>query len=109
VITVNALELNALMEQEPALALLNVRPTGTAHEGWLPGSRHLPQAEIALRAASLLPDKEQPVAVYGADIACEAASRAAATLEQMGYRRVYELSSGLKGWKQAGFRLIFRN
>ena len=101
-ITVTALELKALLDAQPGMALFNVRPMATASEGQIPGSRQLPQAEFEGRILAMLPDKNALVAVYDADLTCEASTRAATSLEKLGYKQVYNFSAGLKGWKEAG-------
>lgn len=105
-ITVNAGELKDLMETRPGLALLNVRPAGTFSEGQVPGSMHVPQAELESRAKALLLNKDALIAVYGSDITCEASTRAAQILEKLGYKNIYNFSAGLKGWKDAGFTFL---
>jgi rhodanese-related sulfurtransferase len=107
-ISINAQQLQNIMQLHPEMILLNVRPEGTSSEGWIPKSQHLPQSELAARVEAMVPNKATPLVVYGADIACSASSRAVVSLERLGYSQVYDLCSGLKGWKQEGFPLIFR-
>jgi rhodanese-related sulfurtransferase len=102
-ITVSAQELKDLLERFPGMVLLNVRPIGTLLESQLPGSVRVPQVELEAKADALLPDKTVVIAVYGADLNCEASSKAATTLEKLGYKYIYNFMVGLKGWKEAGF------
>jgi len=50
--------------RDPSLALLNVLPRAAFEEARIPGSLSLPVAEIPARAAEVLPERAQDIAVY---------------------------------------------
>jgi rhodanese-related sulfurtransferase len=104
-ITINAIELKIILDGQAGLQLLNVRPADTFSQQCLPGSLRLPLAELKAGAEAMLADKGALIAVYDSDLTCEDSTRAARVLESLGYTNVYDFSSGLKGWRDAGFPL----
>lgn len=77
---------------EPGRARLDVRDSATFARGHLPGSGHLPAAELKARRAEL-PPRERGVLVVAADAA--AARAAAEQLEDMGYADVAWLDAAV--------------
>ena len=57
-------ELRARLEDRDPLLLLDVLPSTSYELGHIPGAVSLPFHALEARAAALLPDKEQEVAVY---------------------------------------------
>lgn len=49
---------------DPTLTVLNVLPSEAHLEYFIPGTGNLPFAEIELKAASALPDKQAEIVVY---------------------------------------------
>ncbi len=49
---------------DPSLTIVNVLPAQAWTAQRIPGSLSLPEAEIATRAAGLLPDRNADIAVY---------------------------------------------
>ena len=86
---------------QPNVQRLDVRTLAEYNEGHIPGSLNLDVKEeehFTLTADSIL-SKEHPVAVY-----CRSGNRskkAAKILCEKGYE-VYELNTGITGWKAAG-------
>lgn len=69
----------------------------------LPGAINVPLADdFEASIAEAVPDKDQPVVVYCWDEDCEASPRAAARMEALGYRRVYDYTAGKADWQAAG-------
>jgi len=101
--TVNPLELRSLLQSQPSMVLLNVRPADTDMQDCLPRSLHVPLSDLEARAATLLPDKDASIALYGADLTCEASTKGSLMLEKLGYKNIYNFTAGLKAWKEAGF------
>ena len=50
--------------RDPGRIVLNVLPAAAWEAGHIPGSIHLPLAEIPARAAAVLPDRDQPILVH---------------------------------------------
>ena len=98
--SINVEEFEALIAQ-PEVQRLDVRPLAEYKEGHIPGSLNLnvrDEEHFKASTDSLL-NKNHPVAVY-----CRSGNRskkAATILTEKGYK-VYELSSGITGWKAAG-------
>lgn len=51
-------------------------------------------------------DQQAPILVYCKDSECEASSKAAARLEQLGYTNVFDYEAGKVDWKEAGLPTV---
>lgn len=83
-----------LLDAGKALAV-DVREPDEYAEGHLPGAQLLPLGQVGRKAAQMLPDKESTLIVY-----CRTGRRsaeAAAKLEAMGYRNLYDMG-GILSW-----------
>jgi len=49
-----------------------------------------------------VPDKQGTVAVYCADAKCQASSKAARRMDELGYRHVLDYEAGKSDWQKAG-------
>ena len=85
------------------IVLIDTRGHAAWHQGRAVGAVHLPTAEIAERAASVVPS-DTPVVVYDAGEGL--ARKAAVRLSALGYTDVRELEGGLSGWREAGYELF---
>lgn len=98
--TVNSSEAKALLEQQPATRILDVRTPGEFAGGHLEKALNLdfnnPEFESQLAAL----DKTQAYLVYCA--VGGRSSKAAALMQQMGFQRIYNVSEGLPALKSAG-------
>jgi rhodanese-related sulfurtransferase len=83
------------------LVLLDSRSRAAWDQGHVPGALHLPTAEIAERAATVL-DPAVPVITYCWGPGCDGATRAALALARLGYR-VKEMIGGFEYWAREGF------
>lgn len=98
--SINVEEFETLIAQ-PEVQRLDVRTPAEYTDGHIPGSLNLnvrDEKHFKASADSLL-NKEYPVAVY-----CRSGNRskkAATILTEKGYE-VYELNTGITGWKAAG-------
>ena len=85
--------------------LLDVRNSEEYEAGHIIEARHLPAAELAAKAETLLKKyKEKPVIVY-----CEsgmASGAAARTLRASGFNKVVTLRGGLQSWRQENLPLV---
>ncbi|WP_250035546.1 rhodanese-like domain-containing protein [Paractinoplanes maris] len=93
----------ALAGREPGFVLIDSRSRAAWDQGHLPGSVHLPTAEIPARAADLL-DRDVPVVTYCWGPGCDGASRAALALALAGFS-VKEMIGGVEYWIREGFPL----
>ena len=96
--------LKSLMESDEAFAIFDVRERGEYNEGQIYTASSLPRSLIEFRIADLVPIRNIPVIVY--DEGGERANLAAATMEQLGYQRVYVLEGGFPAWETAGFPMV---
>jgi rhodanese-related sulfurtransferase len=91
----------AFASGDPGFVLVDSRSSAAWAQGRIPGTTHLPTAEIPERAALLL-DPGVPVVTYCWGPGCNGATRAALALAQRGYV-VREMLGGLEYWTREGF------
>jgi rhodanese-related sulfurtransferase len=89
-----------LVEQELA-QLVEVLPRKSYEQAHLPGALHIGLRDLDEQAPERL-DRARPVIVYCADELCDMSPRAAARLEQLGFRQVYDYVPGKADWLAAG-------
>ena len=70
----------------------------------LPGASNLPPDQVADRASTLLPDRNDEIVVYCSG-ECDRARIVANALESRGYQRVHLLDGGKGDWLAAGHPL----
>lgn len=93
---ISGAEAKALMDSEENYIIIDARTQSEYDEGHIPGAILIPEYEIADRAASELPDKNQLILVY-----CRSGRRskiAAQALVDLGYINVKEFG-GIIDWK----------
>jgi glyoxylase-like metal-dependent hydrolase (beta-lactamase superfamily II)/rhodanese-related sulfurtransferase len=104
-------ELAALIEQDPTVAVVDIR---TRREAWRVGGsidapRHLdiPRGWLEFRIETSVPDRDTPLVVY-----CGTNQRsplAAATLASMGYAKVFNYADGFSAWRDAGLPIAYQD
>jgi rhodanese-related sulfurtransferase len=92
------------MESDEAFAIFDIRERGEYNTGQIYTASSLPRSQVEFRIADLVPIRNFPVIVY--DEGGERANLAAATMEQLGYQRVYVLEGGLPAWAKVGFPIV---
>jgi len=102
--TISAQALKTLMENDTLYAVLDVRDWGEFTLEQIPGTNSLPRGHLEKYSAVLVPKKDVHVILY-CDTG-ERSTRAAATLESLGYTNVSVVTDGLRGWKAAGHETI---
>jgi rhodanese-related sulfurtransferase len=90
----------ALASGVPGFVLVDSRSSAAWEQGRIPGAVHLPTADIAERAASVL-DPAVPVVTYCWGPGCNGATRAALALTRLGYA-VREMLGGIEYWTREG-------
>ena len=85
----------------PGIIVVDSRSEESWRQGHLPRAVHLPTAEIASRAAALIP-ADALVVTYCWGPGCNGATRAALAFAQLGYR-VKEMIGGYEYWIREGF------
>lgn len=99
-------ELKNELDNGRDLTLIEALPEKYWREAHLPGSIQIDYTEIQEKSESLLPDKERKIVVYCASAECQNSTKAARTLESLGYKEVYEYIEGKQDWTEAGFPLV---
>jgi rhodanese-related sulfurtransferase/CBS domain-containing protein len=87
---------------EAGAQLVEVLPHEEYEDMHLPGAVHLWLRDLDREAARRL-DPTRPVVVYCWDWMCDMSPRAAARLEQLGFRQVYDYVPGKADWLAAGW------
>ena len=93
---ISGAEAKALMDSESGYIIIDARTQSEYDEGHIPGAILIPDYEIADRAETELPDKEQLILVY-----CRSGRRskiAAEELAKLGYTNVKEFG-GIIDWE----------
>jgi len=89
-----------LAARRPGLVVVDTRSQAAWAQGHLPGAVHLPGAEIAARAAGLVP-RDALVVTYCWGPGCNGATRGALAFARLGYR-VKEMIGGYEYWVREG-------
>ena len=85
--------------------VIDTRSSAGWARGRIPGAIHIPGAELAGRAPSMLPDRDAHIVVYCWGPGCNGSTRAALTLAELGYRHVRELIGGFEYWAREGLAI----
>lgn len=85
----------------PGLVVVDTRSAESWAQGHVEGAVHLPTAEIAERAAALVP-RDATVVVYCWGPGCNGAQKAALEFAKLG-RPVKEMLGGFEYWAREGF------
>ncbi|WP_327586518.1 rhodanese-like domain-containing protein [Nonomuraea sp. NBC_00507] len=85
----------------PDFVVVDSRSQESWDQGHIEGAVHLPTAEIATRAAALIP-KSSLVVTYCWGPGCNGATRAALEFAKLGYE-VKEMLGGFEYWAREGF------
>jgi rhodanese-related sulfurtransferase len=82
--------------------VVDVREPREWSEGHIAGARLVPLGDLRANPRAALP-RDGVVFVCAAGLRSEAAARIAASL---GFKRIYNLRGGTRGWVKAGFALV---
>ncbi|MFG1913772.1 rhodanese-like domain-containing protein [Micromonospora sp. NPDC048898] len=93
-----------LSARTPGLLVVDSRGAAAWAQGHLPGAVHLPTAEIASRAADLIPPGSA-VVTYCWGPGCNGATRAALEFARLGYP-VKEMLGGFEYWVREGLPVV---
>lgn len=99
---ISAEEARAIMKKEKPL-LLDVRTPGEFSAGHIEGAKLLPLQQLSKRIGELEEYKNKPVVVY-----CRSGNRsipAAQVLIQNGFKQVYNVKTGIRGWVKEDYPL----
>lgn len=95
--------LEQIMKEQRDIPVINVLDEDQYRDRHIKGSINVPYSSenFTERVASVAKSKESPVVVYCASETCDASTKAAKTLEQAGFQRVYDFEGGTKAWQDA--------
>lgn len=100
---IEAAELKSAIDNGENCVILDVRTKGEFEKGSIKGSVNVPIDLIETRIKDIVLNKEIKIYVY-----CLSGSRSAAavaSLLTMGYTNVFDVRSGVLGWRGAGYAL----
>ncbi len=92
---INQAEAKKMMDNDPNIAIVDVRDEDELAEGYIYNSVLIPLDEIRAKAEEILKDKDMPVLVY-----CRSGRRSAIAcrlLDNMGYKNVFDFG-GIIDW-----------
>jgi len=103
--TIHPNDLHTRLFDDESLTIIDVLPDDFYEKRHLPSARNACVYEIEFleKVATLAPDKDSEVVVYGQNDRFEAASLAAEKLAANGWNHVSALKGGLDAWLEAGF------
>jgi rhodanese-related sulfurtransferase len=96
---VGNLEATRLINSGNAL-LVDLRETQEFSGGRLPNAVHIPLSQLGSRGGELARDVGRPVVTYC--LTGNRARSAAGALARLGFKDIYSLQGGFRGWKDAG-------
>jgi len=86
-----------------SIALIEVLAPEYYRKFHLPGALNVPLDEhFDERVQEAVPDKDSPIVVYCYDAECQASTKAARRMEELGYREVFDYEGGKVDWQEAG-------
>lgn len=102
--TISAQALKTLMDSDALYAVIDVRDWGEFSLGQIPGTNCIPRGSLEKYISVLVPKTDIQTVLY-----CDTgqrSSRAAASLETLGYTNVVVLDGGLNSWTAAGYATL---
>ena len=98
-------ELRGELDNGARVTVVEALPEKYWRDGHIPGAIQIDHTEVRDKADALLPDKGARIVVYCASTECQNSTKAARTLEALGYTDVFEYVEGKQHWVEAGFPL----
>ncbi len=97
-------ELKEKLDRGDELVLIDVLAPEEYARGHLPGAINIP-LEVIGRTAKERFSSEQKIVVYCGSFDCQASPKAAAKLERLGFRDVWDYAGGKADWADGGYPL----
>jgi rhodanese-related sulfurtransferase len=70
----------------------------------IPGAINISRGQLEFKVQMILPDRNAKIIVYcGLDLRSPLATK---TLNDLGYKNAFNMTGGLKAWREAGFPLV---
>ena len=96
-------DVKAKLDRGEKFLLVDVREESEFARDHLPGSVHMGKGVIERDVEEKVPDVNAPMVLY-----CGGGYRsalAADNLQKMGYKNVFSMDGGIRGWREKGFSL----
>ena len=96
-------EVEAKLHKAEHFVLVDVREESEFAKDHIPGALHMGKGTIERDIEQRVPDLDTPIVLY-----CGGGFRsalAADNLRKMGYRNVFSMDGGVRGWREKGFPL----
>lgn len=96
-------EVEAKRQKGEQFVLVDVREESEFAKDHIPGALHMGKGTIERDIEQRVPDLDTPIVLY-----CGGGFRsalAADNLRKMGYRNVFSMDGGVRGWREKGFPL----
>lgn len=100
--TIDTVALARRLEQGGDLEFWNVLTDQYFHGEFIPGSRRVPENQVADEVERLDLAKDAEIIVYCAGPSCPSSRNAARALAELGYSNVLAYEDGLEHWQQSG-------
>lgn len=101
--TLDRTELKQWMDEDRRFVLVEALGENAYAEGHLPNAVRMGPEEVESMARTLIPHKDTTVVVYCAGKECDASTRVAERLEELGYKEVFDYPGGKEDWKAGDF------
>lgn len=95
-------ELQARLQANPQLVLLEALPLRYFEQSHLPGAIPFDHTAVAAEASRKLPNRDAEIVTYCASASCQNSHQAAQALRALGYGRVAVYAGGKQDWVDAG-------
>ena len=102
-------ELKSALDNGARVTVVEALPEKYWRDGHIPGALQIDHTEVNEKAGAALPDKGARIVVYCASTECQNSTKAARTLEALGYTDVNEYVEGKQHWLEAGLPLVSEN
>ena len=99
---INEEEIIGLLDKSQPMILVEALPEKYFNEAHLPGAVQIDYTEVTEKAPSLLTNKSNKIVVYCASSDCENSTKAATTLNELGYENLFIYKEGKKEWVDSG-------
>lgn len=100
--TITTISREELQRRLGEVQLVEALPSMYFRKAHLPGAVNIPPDQVDELAPKLLPDHDAAVVVYCQDFECQASTKVAHRLIELGYSDVADYEGGKEDWMEAG-------
>ena len=104
--TISGSELRDMIDSNEDLKIVEVLSKEAFEEFHLPNAINIPLGDnFEQEFQQRFPDKSQNIVVYCSNSECDASTKAASRLEEIGFRNIFDYEAGKDDWKTRGYAL----